>query len=66
MSGNSPSASPTPLRNPGRPEALEFARSGRVDNRISAEEFRERTLLQFVLFVLFCTGVLAGCVFYLF
>lgn len=66
MSGESPSANPTPPRNPSRPEALEFARSGRVDNRISAAELRERMVLQFVLFGLFFAGVLAGCVFYLF
>ncbi len=48
-----------------RPEALEFARTGRVDNRLSSIELRERLIAQTVLFVLLCIGVIVGCVFLL-
>jgi hypothetical protein len=44
---------------------VEFARTGRVDNRQSADERRERFLAQTVLVVLLCVGVFAACVFLL-
>jgi len=63
MSGESPSARPSTRPKTVHPEALEFARSGRVNNRISSAERRERRLVLMLLLLLLSAGVIAGCVF---
>jgi hypothetical protein len=65
MGGEQAATGGASLRNFTRPEAVEFARTGRVDNRQSADERRERFLAQTVLVVLLCVGVFAACVFLL-
>ena len=66
MGGERASGSRASLGNSKRPEAMEFARTGRVDNRQSADERREQLIAQTVLFALLCVGVFAACVFLLF
>lgn len=48
-----------------RPEAIEFARSGRVDNRVTSFEQRERMLVQTVFVILICVVILVAAVFWL-
>ncbi|MFN8857871.1 MAG: hypothetical protein ACK50P_20040 [Planctomycetaceae bacterium] len=45
-----------------RPEALEFARSGRISQKYSPEEVRERFLRQTVLIMLSVAAMIAGLV----
>lgn len=47
----------------GRPEAIEFARSGRVDNRVTSFEQRERMLVQTVFVILICVVIFVAAVF---
>ena len=45
-----------------RPEAQEFARTGRINHRYSSEENRERFLKQTVFLMLFVATLIAGTV----
>lgn len=62
MSREKSSANVQPRPYPASPEAIEFARSGRVDNRPTNSEQREQRLVKQVLLLLLGAAVVAALV----